>query len=123
MIAFPQLSRLQLPPGRESAREDIALVLEALLQEFGASRIVAFGSCVSGKPQSDSDVDLLVVTDPTRPISKQPTFDANLVASRVSARVPLDILVRSPEEWAAAVRHPTGVIGEAVQHGITLYEG
>src|SRR5688572_17485031 len=87
---------------RATGASSIATVSMAKIRRFARSiaklfepeKIVLFGSYAYGKPNEDSDVDLLVIM-PTRNELDQ----AVRICSAVSAPFPFDLIVRKPKEW------------------------
>ena len=57
-----QLENQQLA---RQARDKLAMVVEVLVNEFQANKIILFGSLVRGNFQRDSDIDLAVAGIPT----------------------------------------------------------
>jgi predicted nucleotidyltransferase len=104
--------------------------VEVLAREFGASEIWLLGSAARGATTEDSDIDLLVVR-PARADSPRPSVEARLCLSRHGIHHRFDLLVLTPERWRQVQERPVGVYdlagpglaGEALQHGLKLYEG
>ncbi len=63
------------------------LVVRRLVDEFGATRIVLFGSLARDEATPDSDVDLLV-----QGIAPARFFDAQAVADRILAPTRVDLV-------------------------------
>jgi len=80
--------------------------------------VILFGSYAYGQPTEDSDVDLLVVMD----MDESPLHVAAGIAAAIEHPFPLDIVVRTPVEFASAVRRKGVFATEVVTKGITLYE-
>ena len=93
-------------------------VTRQIVQQFHPQKVILFGSYAYGQPTEDSDVDLLVVMD----IDESPLHVAAKIAAVIEHPFPLDIVVRTPVEFASAV-HRRGVFAtEVATKGITLYE-
>ena len=98
--------------------EGIHNVTRQIVQQFHPQKVILFGSYAYGQPTEDSDVDLLVVMD----TDESPLHAAAKIAAAVEHPFPLDIVVRTPVEFASAV-HRRGVFAtEVATKGITLYE-
>ena len=98
--------------------EGIRKVTQQIGQRFHPKKVILFGSYAYGQPTEDSDVDLLVVMD----INESPLHVAAKIAAAIEHPFPLDIVVRTPVEFASAV-HRRGVFAtEVATKGITLYE-
>ncbi len=118
---FQNLEFLHYPPGPENARAEVEKILHALVEDYGAEKIIAFGSTVRGGVTEHSDIDLCVIREHP-PGCTHPALDAGLAASRAHALVSKDILVRTPGQIAAARHHPIGLMDEVLNHGLTVYE-
>jgi predicted nucleotidyltransferase len=93
-------------------------ITQQIVQQFHPQKVILFGSYAYGQATKDSDVDLLVVMD----TDESPLHVAAKIAAAIEHPFPLDIVVRTPVEFASAV-HRKGVFAtEVVTKGITLYE-
>jgi predicted nucleotidyltransferase len=98
--------------------EGIRNVTRQIVQQFHPQKVILFGSYAYGQPTADSDVDLLVVMD----IDEAPLHVAAKIAAVIEHPFPLDIVVRTPVEFAAAVHRKGMFATEVATKGITLYE-
>jgi predicted nucleotidyltransferase len=89
-----------------------------IAREFNPDRIILFGSYAYGHPGNDSDVDILVVL----PFKGKPVRKAIEIRNKVNAGVPLDLLVRTPEQVADRVAQNDWFMREILERGHTLYE-
>lgn len=121
MPRFTNLDRLTLPTRPSDARVQLERVLEALVEDFGAEKIIAFGSSVRGTATEHSDVDLCVIRQHP-PGCTRPTFDALTAASKARPLISTDILVRTPSQMESARQRPFGVMEEVIHHGLPVYE-
>ena len=83
-------------PVEMSRIKDLAL---QIAREFGPQRVILFGSYAYGHPTEDSDVDMLVVL----PFEGKPVRKAIEIRNKLNPRLPLDLLVRTPEIGRAHV--------------------
>ncbi len=91
---------------------------EVIVGEFRPERIILFGSHASGRAGEESDVDLLVVLPVTGPRYRL----AARIRAALPAGVPIDVVVRSPEDAAkAASNGGDPVVAEAMRRGVVLY--
>lgn len=118
---FQNVDRLHLPRGADNPREELEKILTALVEDYHAQTIIAFGSCVRGGVNEHSDVDLCVVREHP-PGCRQPGLEADLAVARRRPLMSKDILVRTPAEMNRARTRPFGVMDEVLSHGVTLYE-
>ena len=88
-------------------------------RQFGAERVILFGSYARGTVTEDSDVDLLVVADTNLPPRQRYSAVRRLVANVPAS---FDIIVKTPEEyarWRSVVNH---IVYFADKYGRVLYE-
>ncbi len=87
-------------------------------REFGAERVILFGSYAKGAVTEDSDVDLLVIGP----------FEGRSVDKSVEIRLKLrpgfamDLLVRTPEKVRQRIEMGDGFMREILEEGKVLYE-
>ena len=98
--------------------EGIRKVTQQVVEHFHPQKVILFGSFAYGQPTKDSDVDLLIVMDTDEP----PLHVAAKIAATIEHPFPLDIVVCTPVEFAAAVQRKGVFATEAATKGITLYE-
>jgi predicted nucleotidyltransferase len=96
----------------------IRKVAQQVVEQFHPQKVILFGSYAYGQPTEDSDVDLLVVIDTDEP----PLHMAAKIAATVEHPFPLDIVVRTPAQLAAAIQRRGVFATEVATKGITLYE-
>jgi predicted nucleotidyltransferase len=119
---YRNLDALHLPPRPPDAQEHLGRILDALVEDYGAQKIIAFGSCVRGGVTEHSDVDLCVIRRHPAGCT-QPGLEADLAVARRRPLLSKDLLIRTPEQFAASVRRPFGVMEEVVRNGVVVYEG
>ncbi|MGD9101781.1 MAG: nucleotidyltransferase domain-containing protein [Anaerolineae bacterium] len=108
-----------------------ALVLDSRIEErlkdvtgrivdaFAPQRIILFGSHAYGQPNSDSDVDLLVVMES----DERPAARATRVSRLLRPRpFPMDIVVRTPQEIQERLESGDYFMREVLERGRVLYE-
>jgi predicted nucleotidyltransferase len=114
-LPVPDLVR-RLPSGRVP-RAAIRKYVRQVVEKFHPERVILFGSHAYGKPDADSDVDLLVV---------MPTRDELSQAVRIDLAVPapfsLDLIVRTPENLAKRLGWNDWFLREVVEKGIVLHD-
>lgn len=89
-----------------------------IAQEFEPEQIILFGSHAHGNPNRDSDVDLLVIM----PFEGKGTRKAVEILNRVNPRIPLDLVVRTPEEVQRRLDLNDFFLREILERGRVLYE-
>ncbi len=96
---------------------DIAGAARRIAAAFDPVRITLFGSHAYGVPTADSDVDLLVL------MRGEDVHDRALdIREALEFEVPVDILVRSPEEYSRRLAMGDCFLREIEEKGKVLYE-
>ena len=98
--------------------KEIKDLTSQIAREFNPDRIILFGSYAYGQPGNDSDVDILVVL----PFKGKPVRKAIEIRNKVNAGVPLDLIVRTPEQVADRIAQNDWFMREILERGHTLYE-
>ena len=89
-----------------------------IVRKFDPEKIILFGSHAYGRPTSDSDVDLLVIL----PFAGKPVRKAIEIRNSIDARMPLDLIVRTPEQVSDRLAQNDWFMREIIERGRTLYE-
>jgi predicted nucleotidyltransferase len=89
-----------------------------IAREFNPDRIILFGSYAYGQPGDDSDVDILVVL----PFKGKPVRKAIEIRNRINPGIPVDLIVRTPEQVAERIANDDWFMREIVEKGRTMYE-
>ena len=106
----------------EPAPADLIVIQEMALKiarAFRPAKIVLFGSHAREDATEQSDVDLLVIMDSSEPPPRRSVPIYRLLRNYM---IPVDILVRTPEEAKECRGLLFSVIQTALQEGVTLYE-
>lgn len=99
--------------------KDIKRYCDAIAAAFKPRRIILFGSYAYGKPNDDSDVDVLVVM----PKSHRARHDTAVkIRLEVDAEFPVDVLVRSEAEVERRVRQKDLFMTHVTSAGRIMYE-
>ena len=98
--------------------EQILALSEEIAREFNPERIILFGSYAYGMPRDDSDIDLLVVL----PFNGKSARKALEIMSKINPRIPLDLIVRTPEQVDERLANNDWMMRDTIEKGRTLYE-
>jgi predicted nucleotidyltransferase len=98
--------------------EDIRRFSDRIAQEFRPEKIILFGSYAYGKPDDDSDVDLLVIL----PFEGRSQDARRAIRRKASARFANDLVVRTPQDVERRYRQGDPLAREALDKGVVLYE-
>lgn len=99
-------------------RAYIKKLCQRIAEAFHPEKIILFGSQAYGKPRPDSDVDLLVVMRFEGGYFEQ----AHEIRMRLGLSLPIDLLVRTPEELAYRLEIGDRFMREIVECGKVMYE-
>ena len=96
----------------------LARMVERIVKRFAPERIILFGSHAAGNAGPDSDVDLLVVMTSKRSKAEQELDILKLLRSH---RIPKDVIVTTPEDFAWRRKIPGTIERPAALGGRVLY--
>ncbi len=99
-------------------RTEIHALAERIAAEFRPEKVILFGSHAYGTPSEDSDVDLLVVMDH----GGSGVAQAVEIVRRVRSRIPIDLVVRTPQEMRQRLKWNDFFLKDVVKRGEVLYE-
>ncbi len=99
-------------------RAYIRKVCQRIADEFKPEKIILFGSYAYGKPTPDSDVDLLVVM----PFDGGYFQQARKIRRQLNLALPLDLLVRTPEQVRYRLKIGDSFMREILERGKVMYE-
>jgi predicted nucleotidyltransferase len=88
-----------------------------IAEQFHPEKIVLFGSFAYGRPNADSDVDILVVMPARNQLSQ-----AARISVATQAPFPLDIIVRTPDNLRWRLQEGDSFLQEIMAQGKVLYE-
>jgi len=91
---------------------------QQIVENFNPQKIILFGSHAYGKPNADSDVDLLVVM----PFEGRDSQKAIEIRTKIQTTVPLDLLVRTSEQIRTRIEMEDFFMREINEKGKVLYE-
>ena len=89
-----------------------------IIKKFHPQKIILFGSFAWGKPNKDSDVDLMIIKN-----SKKNSFLRQLSVRRIiKGAIPVDILVYTPAEIKNRLNLGDFFIRDIIEKGKLIYE-
>ena len=101
----------------EAVSDVVSTLVAEIVERFDPDRVVLFGSHATGQADEGSDVDLLVVMS-TR---LRPLQQAAAISRELDHRIPVDILVRTPQQVASP--DPRDLILRTIlREGVIAYE-
>ncbi len=102
-----------------TTRATIQEFVDALVREFRPMRVILFGSHARRGAGSNSDVDLLVLL----PFRGKACRKALEILQRLDPPFPIDLVVRTPEQFEKRLREGDFFMQRVEEEGIVLYEG
>lgn len=97
---------------------EIKKLCEQISRDFRPERIILFGSHAYGSPRPDSDIDLLVIM----PFEGRHTQQAIRILTKLNALIPIDLLVRTPEQVQERLAMGDFFMREILEQGKVMYE-
>ena len=101
-----------------SVEETLRKMVERIVKRFAPDKIILFGSYATGTSRPDSDIDLLVVMTPNRTKASQ---ELDILKALRSYRMPKDVIVTTPEDFAWRRKIPGTIERPAALGGRVLY--
>jgi predicted nucleotidyltransferase len=101
-----------------SVKTEIKKICRQIVDNFNPQKVILFGSYAYGNPNSDSDVDLLVIM----PFNERHSRKAIEIRLKIKTVVPLDLLVRTPEHIQERIEMGDFFMQEINQRGKILYD-
>ncbi len=100
------------------SRKQINAVVKKIVGEFNPEKVILFGSYAYGKPNIDSDVDLLVVMQSNEHRARRAV---KILRRLLDVPFPMDLLVRTPQEIDSRLNKEDYFMREVIQQGHVLY--
>ena len=94
-------------------------MVSKIVKHFHPDKVILFGSRAWGKPTAESDLDILVVMD----LEGSPIRKAAEISTIARPKfLPMDIIVRTPDEIERRIRIGDPFIRRIMDKGEVLYE-
>lgn len=100
-------------------KEILGKIVERIVSTLSPEKLILFGSYAYGKPNPDSDVDLLIIQQTNQRPAQRSVAVSKLIRPRP---FPVDILVKTPQEIQQALQNGNYFIQEILDRGKVLYE-
>ena len=103
------------------AQDVLAKTVQVIAQEYQPEEIVLFGSYAYGTPDTESDIDLLIVKKTEKPFFQR-LFEVQRIVSEVCRGYALEPIVLSPGEIEERLQLGDQFIKEILTKGVVMYE-
>lgn len=100
------------------SKRTLSAIVSSIVENCAPEKIILFGSHAYGKPTEESDLDLFVVAR----IPGLPSERIRTVRRAIKQNIPVDVVVRTPEEVQRAMQGRDWFVQEIIQKGRVLYE-
>jgi|SRR3989344_2802540 len=102
---------------------EIEKIKQVIVSEYCPQKIILFGSYAWGKPNKNSDIDLLIVKEVTepRPLREQKIYQI-LTRNFASRELPVDVIVHTTQETEERVTMGDPFVREILARGKVLYD-
>jgi predicted nucleotidyltransferase len=101
-----------------SRQAQIQQLCTRIAREFKPEKIILFGSHAYGRPTPESDLDLMVVMQ----FAGDPLEQAVTMLNRLNVLIPIDLLVRTPEQVQQRLEMGDSFMRDIIERGKVMYE-
>lgn len=99
-------------------QQQIDDIATRIADSYKPEKIILFGSYAYGNPCEESDLDLLVIL----PFEGRPIYKSMEILEMLHPTIPLDLIVRTPEQLATRLALHDFFLREVIQKGRVIYE-
>lgn len=108
---------------KDQKQIELEKIKQLLITKYKAQKVILFGSHAWGKPNKDSDFDLLIIKDVDKPRPAREQEIYQLLGKFMPERdMPVDVIVRTPKETADRLSLGDPFVTEVLRRGKVLYE-
>jgi predicted nucleotidyltransferase len=100
------------------SQEKINEVIDRIVKNINPEKIILFGSCASGNPGEDSDLDILVIKEMKMPRYKR---SREVKKHLRGMKIPIDVIVYTKKEVKEWKDTKTAFISQVIKQGKVLY--
>ena len=101
------------------AKDTITEIVNKIASGYHPDKIILFGSYAVGKPNQNSDLDLLVIKDTNLPRPQRTAYVRKML---YGAMIPIDLIVYTPMEIEVSKDNKFSFVYEVLHTGKVLYE-
>jgi len=118
-VIWMKTNLLAAGPAKRLTEEVLSRITAKIVGNFQPEKVILFGSHAWGNPRTYSDVDILVVMDVEGSLIRK---EAEISKTARPKYVPMDIIVRTPEQIQHRLRIGDPFIHRIMKEGKVLYE-
>jgi uncharacterized protein len=100
----------------------LADITRRIVEKCDPDKVILFGSYAYGTPHTDSDIDLFVIMNPADAMETNHQRIMNVRAAAKVCLVPMDVIVRTPQEVEARLAVGDFFIKEIFDRGKVLFQ-
>ncbi len=101
-------------------KNSVKEIVKTLKKGYGPTKIILFGSCLSGKITPNSDIDMLIVKD-TKKSYGQRWLEVGRLVRHIKKDMPFEPWILTPAEFRSEFgRNP--FLQEIIEKGKVMYE-
>ncbi len=98
----------------------IQSILNKLIKDYAPQKVILFGSYAYGNPQSDSDIDLLIIKKTSECFIDR-WVTVRRILSDPKRSLPIETIVLTPQELSIRLAIGDQFIAEIIKKGEVLY--
>ncbi len=98
--------------------KNIQNLIYQIEEKFDPDKIILFGSHAYGKPNWESDIDLLVIMNFEGTARQQ----AAMILTKIDYHFALDLLVRSANQISERIKNGDFFLRDVIEKGLVLYD-
>lgn len=100
-------------------QKEVKRITKIIKEKYKPEKIILFGSAATDKITEDSDIDLTIIKKTKKPRLERMRKVSHFLLDR---KLPLDILVYTPEEFKERLEMGDFFVEEILEEGKVLYE-
>lgn len=104
----------------QNYRKRIREITETLKEKYRPEKIILFGSCVSGRITSDSDIDMLIIKD-TDKAYRERWMEIGRLVRNSKRNIPFEPFIITTKEFQRELKR-NFFLQEIMEKGRVLYE-
>ncbi|MFH1826799.1 MAG: nucleotidyltransferase domain-containing protein [bacterium] len=106
-----------------ASQEIVDKAVDFIKEKVSPEKVYLFGSYANGRPNSDSDLDFLIIKSTNLPKHQRtlPLYTLDK-SRRINFPIGIDFIIYTPEEFEQKKSSPNSLAGEVARTGKVVYE-